>query len=96
MDVSKILEVKVANGSVVKTQGFCSSVPMHSRSGVLHSIPCFSIGVCDAVLGTQWLSILGEIQWKFKLLTMCFCYKDQKVLLQGLTPSLGSFIMDCK
>ena len=44
MDVSKILEVKVANGSVVKTQGFCNSVPVHSMSGVLHSIPCFSIG----------------------------------------------------
>ena len=55
-----------------------------------------ALGGCDAVLGTQWLSILGEIQWNFKLLTMCFCYEDQKVLLQGLAPSLGSSIMDCK
>ena len=28
VDVSKVLEVKVAKGSMVKTQGFCSSVPM--------------------------------------------------------------------
>ena len=28
VDISKVLEVKVANGSVVKTQGFCSNVPV--------------------------------------------------------------------
>ena len=28
VDVSKMLEVKVANGSIVKTQGFCSNVAM--------------------------------------------------------------------
>jgi len=28
IDVSKVLVVKVANGSVVKTQGFCSNVPV--------------------------------------------------------------------
>ena len=97
VDVSKILEVKVANGYVVKTQGFCSSVPVCIQ-GVKFCIQfhVLALGGCDAVLGTQWLSTLGEIQWNFKLLTMCFCYKDQKVLLQGLTPSLGSFIMDCK
>jgi len=97
VDVSKILEVKVANGYVVKTQGFCSSVPVCIQ-GVKFCIQfhVLALGGCDAVLGTQWLSTLGEIQWNFKLLTMCFCYKDQKVLFQGLTPSLGSFIMDCK
>ena len=97
VDVSKVLEVKVAKGSMVKTQGFCSSVPMCIQ-GVEFCIPfhVLALGGCDAVLGTQWLSTLGEIQWNFKLLTMCFCYEDQKALLQGLTPSLGSSIMDCK
>ena len=47
-----------------------------------------ALGGCDVVLGTQWLRTLGEIQWNIKLLTMCFCYEDQKVLLQGLTPSI--------
>ena len=28
VDVFKVLEVKVANGSVVKTHGFCSNVTM--------------------------------------------------------------------
>ena len=97
VDVSKVLEVKVANGSMVKTQGFCCSVPV-CIEGVKFFIQfhVLSLGGCDVVLGTQWLSTLGEIQWNFKLLTMCFCYEDQKALLQGLTPSLGSSIMDCK
>ena len=55
-----------------------------------------ALGGCDAILSTQWLSTLGEIQWNFRLLTMGFCYEDHKVLLQGLTPSLGSSIVDCK
>ena len=95
--MSKVLEVKVDNGSVVKTQGFCSSVPVCIQ-GVEFCIQfhVLALGGCDAMLGTQWLSTLGEIQWNFKLLTMCFCYEDQKVLLQGLAPSLGSSIMDCK
>ena len=38
VDVSKVLEVKVAKGSMVKTQGFCSSVPMCIQ-GVEFCIP---------------------------------------------------------
>ncbi|XP_075666464.1 uncharacterized protein LOC142636214 [Castanea sativa] len=96
-DVSKILEVKVANGSVVKTLGFCSNV-LVCIQGVKFCIQfhVLALGGCDAVLGTQWLSTLGEIQWNFKLLTMGFCYEDHQVPLQGLTPSLGSSIVDCK
>ena len=55
-----------------------------------------ALGGCDAVLGTQWLSTLGDIQWNFKLLTMCFWYRNQQVLLQGLNPALGSSFVDCK
>ena len=97
VDVSKVLEVKVANGSIVKTQGFCSSVRVNVQ-GVEFCIQfhVLALGGCDAVMGTQWLSTLGEIQWNFKLLTMCFCHGNQQVLLQGLNPSLGSSLMDCK
>ena len=39
------------------------------------------------VLGTQWLSTLGEISWDFQLLTMKFKHLGKKVFLQGLQPA---------
>ena len=97
IDVSKVLEVKVANGSVVKSLGFCSNVPVCIQ-GVKFCIQfhVLALGGYDVVLGTQWLSTLGEIQWNFRFLTMGFCYEDHKVLLQRLTPSWDSSIVDCK
>ena len=76
------LKVKVANGSIVKTHGFCSKVPVCVQ-GVEFCIQfhVLALGGCDAVLGTQWLNTLGEIQWNFQLLTMCFCYGSKQVLL---------------
>ena len=91
------MEVKVVNGSVVKTKGFCSSV-LVCIQGVKFCIQFHVLawGGCDAMLGTQWLSTLGEMQWNFKLLTMSFFYENQKVSLQGLNPSSRSSLMDCK
>ena len=87
----------MANGSIVKTQGFCSNL-LVSVQGVDFCIQfhVLVLGGCDAMLGTQWLSTLGEIQWNFQLLTMCFCYRNQQVLSQGLSPSSGSSLKDCK
>ena len=50
VDVSKVLEVKVANGSIVKTQGFCSSVPVNVQ-GVEFCIQCQVLALrgCDAI-----------------------------------------------
>ena len=78
VDVTKVLEVKVANGEIVKTQGLCSEVPVIVQ-GVKFCINfhVLALGGCDAVLGSQWLSTLGEIQWNFKLLTMSFWYRNQ-------------------
>ena len=42
VDQSQTLEIKVANGAVVKTQGFCDQVSMHSRGGIFHSISCLA------------------------------------------------------
>ena len=53
VDVSRILEVKVANGTVVRTQGICSSVLMCVQ-GVEFCVQfhVLALGGCDAVLGT--------------------------------------------
>ena len=62
VDVSRILEVKVANSTMVRTQGFCSSIPVCVH-GVEFCVQfhVLALGGCDAVLGTQWLSTLGVI-----------------------------------
>lgn len=97
VDVTKVLEVKVANGSIVKSQGFCSKVPVIIQ-GMKFCINfhVLALGGCDTVLGTQWLSILGEIQWNFKLLTISFWYRNKQVLLQGLSSNSGSSFVDYK
>ncbi|GKB86719.1 putative mitochondrial protein [Tanacetum coccineum] len=41
------------------------------------------LGGCKMVLGVQWLSTLGTIQWNFKDLVMKFQYEGQKVVLRG-------------
>ena len=75
VDSTQILEVKVANGEVLRTHGLCKDVPImlqgHQFLIQLHVLP---MGGCDLILGTQWLSNLGVIQWDIKLLTMCFLY----------------------
>ena len=63
VDQSQTLEVKVASGAMVRTQGFCDQVPIciqrEEFSIQYHVVP---LRGCDVVLGTQWLTILGDIQ----------------------------------
>ena len=53
VDTSQILEVKVAIGDVIKTQGVCKEVPILMQGNEflvhLHVLP---MGGCDLVLGT--------------------------------------------
>ena len=78
VDKSQILEVKVANGDIIKTQGLCKDVPVCLQGQVflvqLHVLP---LGGCDLVFGTQWLSTLGVINWDFKNLSIGFNYGGQ-------------------
>lgn len=62
LDTSQVLEVRVVDGSIVKTLGVCHGVTISIQGNkfvvdfnVLH------LGGCAVVLGTQWLSTLGEI-----------------------------------
>nr|GEU73192.1 putative mitochondrial protein [Tanacetum cinerariifolium] len=45
------------------------------------------LGGCEMVLGIQWLSTLGNIQWNFHDLVMRFVYEGQKVFLRGTKQS---------
>ncbi|XP_075645153.1 uncharacterized protein LOC142616170 [Castanea sativa] len=88
----KILEVKVANGNIIKTLGVCHGVPIIIQ-GFTFVVDFNVLHLRDyaVVLSTQWLSTLGAIVWDFKLLTMRFCYLGNKVFLQGLHLSPSSF-----
>ena len=78
VDTSQVLEVKVANGDLIKTQGVCQEVPilLQGHEFLVH-LHVLLMGGCDLVLGTQWLGTLGVIQWDFKLLTMSFSYNHR-------------------
>ncbi|GJX33952.1 putative mitochondrial protein [Tanacetum coccineum] len=41
------------------------------------------LGGCEMVLGIQWLSILGTIEWNFKEPVMKFVYEGKKICLRG-------------
>ncbi|GKC03690.1 retrotransposon-related protein, partial [Tanacetum coccineum] len=40
------------------------------------------LGACEMVLGVQWLSTLGYIQWNFESMNMEFIYNGKKVILR--------------
>ena len=90
VDESQILEVKVANGDIIQTQGLCKDVQVCVQGQTflvqLHVLP---LGGCDVVFGTQWLSTLGVINWDFMNLSMEFKYGQQQVKLQGLNTPKG-------
>ena len=66
LDISRVLEVKVADGTIIETLGSYQGVSIIIQGyqfiidfNVLH------LGGCEVVLGTQWLSTLEEISWDF-------------------------------
>jgi hypothetical protein len=77
--------VRVANGQVIRTLGECKEVKFKMQG--LHlkfTFNLLELGGYGIVLGTQWLSTLGMINWDFKNLMMGFMHEGNKVWLQGL------------
>ena len=61
----------MANGAVIKTKGVCLGVSLWIQGHQFFvDLNVISLGGCDVVLGTQWLSTMGEISWDFKLMTI--------------------------
>uniref|UniRef100_A0A7N2KR02 Uncharacterized protein n=1 Tax=Quercus lobata TaxID=97700 RepID=A0A7N2KR02_QUELO len=88
MDTSRILEVKVANGDVIRTKGECKELLLKMQGNeFIVNLHVLSLGGCDVVLGTQWLCTLGLISWDFKQLKMGFMYQDRQIWLQGIKPT---------
>ena len=56
IDTSQILEVKVANGKIIKTKGLCKDVLAVIQGYKFYvQLHMLSLGGCDVVLGTHWL-----------------------------------------
>ena len=67
MDTARILEVRVANGDLIRIKGECKDLLIKMQGKYfLVDLPVLTLGGCDVVLGTQWLSTLGLISWDFK------------------------------
>ncbi|XP_075645875.1 uncharacterized protein LOC142617069 [Castanea sativa] len=85
LDTSRVLEVKVVDGTIIKTLGSCPRVTITIQGyQLLINFNVLHLGGCEVVLNTQWLTTLGEISWDFQLLTMKFMYLGKRVFLQGL------------
>lgn len=78
------VEVKIANGDIINTKGYCSKVTTKIQDqSFTPSIYLLSFGEGDMVLRVRWLERVGPIVWDFAKLTMEFCYKGSKVELRG-------------
>ncbi|TXG69870.1 hypothetical protein EZV62_004805 [Acer yangbiense] len=77
-------EVVVANGEKLASKGLCKGVRL-----VIQGVPMevdfylLPLGGYDAVLGAQWLRLLGPILWDFSKLLMKFRIKGKVLELQG-------------
>jgi len=68
VDATMQLQVRVANGARVASEGRCHSVPLKIQ-GLLFKADFYvlSLGGCDMVLGVEWLRTLGPVLWDFQL-----------------------------
>ena len=67
VDTTKILEVKVANGDLIRTKVKCKDLLLKMPGNEFHvNLHVLTLVGCDVVLGTQWLCTLDLISWDFK------------------------------
>uniref|UniRef100_A0A2N9I5B5 Chromo domain-containing protein n=1 Tax=Fagus sylvatica TaxID=28930 RepID=A0A2N9I5B5_FAGSY len=90
--------VRVANGQVIRTLGECKEVKFKMQG--LHLKLTFNLlelGGYGIVLGTQWLSTLGMINWDFKNLMMGFMHEGNKIMpceLASIQEEIGALIRE--
>ena len=77
--------IAVANGSELKCRYICHNFTWKLQGTKFsYDVLLIPLGSCDMVLGIQWLSQLGAIQWNFQTLQMEFYWKGKRHVLRGL------------
>jgi len=85
MDVIHSQPIAVADGSELKCQYVCHNFTWRLQNTKFCSdVLLIPLGSCDMVLGIQWLSQLGTIQWNFNTLHMEFSWAGKRHVLRGL------------
>lgn len=91
------LEVMVASGERLSSSGKCSNTQL-----ILQGTPLFvdfyilPLEGYDVVLGTQWLSTLGPIEWDFSKMEMTFKVNGKEVTLRGLSSPTNKIVSSPK
>lgn len=81
----QFIEVIVANGEMLLTQGISREVTIHYQGEkIIADLRHLPLTGCQVVLGANWLSTLGDIIWNFQELTMKFVDKGREHQFKGL------------
>ncbi|GJX75665.1 reverse transcriptase [Tanacetum coccineum] len=83
------LAVSVAGGKDMVTVSQCKDFQwkLYGQTFTTY-VMLLPLGGCNMVLGTQWLSTLGDIKWNFQELKIEFFYNNKRVCLRGTKKSM--------
>eukprot|EP00253_Pinus_taeda_P021673 PITA_21673 len=86
-------QVQIANGGTTKCEGHCQNVKLQMGNYQLKThMFAIHMGVCDIVLGVEWLRTLGLITMDFQELYMSFKQNNHTHTLRGLQAGAPSII----
>jgi hypothetical protein len=75
----------ISNGGSMKCGGNCENVCLKvGQYPMKYHMFAINMGICDIMLGAEWLRTLGPILMDFKELTMQFDQEGQQYKFQGI------------
>lgn len=79
------LQVRVVDGSSLNCAGRCEQLRrVVGPLSIISDLYVHPIYGSNAILGVQWLKMLGKIIWDFFKLIMTFQYQGLPYVLQGI------------
>jgi len=85
MEPVKLQSISVADGSELRCDYICKTFNWRLQGNDFYTdVLLIPLKSCDMVLGVQWLSTLGTIQWNFQTLQMEFHLGNKMYVLRGL------------